>query len=203
MLRIWVSVILAALMWFVIFVLKPFDFWISMAFATSVLLAISLWFYPDNLSRKYWNLRSFVYGILIAIIMYGVFYAGKVLLEVIPIIPDVERFIGAVYSYPTILPRWLVGLLLLFPIGSGEEMFWRGFVQRYLMERVGRWRGFLLALVLYSGIHIPTLNPVLFLAALTAGFIWGWIYMKTENIAITTISHALWDAVVFAVFPFT
>ena len=202
MLCLWGAVVLAGFMWFVIFVLEPFDFWISMSIATATLMSIALLSNREILSSEKWSLRSVLYGVLLALVLYGIFWAGNILLKVIPLIPDAKEYIASVYERPTFLPRWAIGLLLLFPIGSGEEIFWRGFVQRVLMERMGIWPGFLLTLLLYAGIHVPTTNPVLILAALVAGGVWGLVYALTGDITLVVVSHALWDLLSFVIFPF-
>ncbi len=202
MFHLWGAVVLAGFMWFVIFVLEPFDFWISMSIATATLMSIALLSNQEILSSEKWSLRSVLYGVLLALVLYGIFWAGNVLLKVIPLIPDAKECIASVYEHPTFLPRWVIGILLLFPIGSGEEIFWRGFVQRELTERMGIWPGFLLALLLYASIHIPTANPVLILAALVAGGVWGLVYALTGDIVLVVVSHALWDVMSFVIFPF-
>ncbi len=197
------SVLLAASMWFVIFVVEPLDFWISMSIATAILMGISLFSGGRGFSSLKWSFRSVIYGVLLAFVLYGIFWVGNILLRSIEIIPDAGEYVASVYERPTFLPYWSIALLLLFPIGSGEELFWRGFVQRRLMERLGMWPGFLLTLLLYAGIHIPTGNPVLVLAALVAGGVWGLVYALVGDLPMVVVSHALWDVLSFVIFPFS
>jgi len=96
---------------------------------------------------------------------------------------------------------WLIGLLLFFVTGPCEEIYWRGFLQRGLMVRLGQNKGWLLASFIYSFVHIWTLNAMLMLAALIAGLLWGWLYKSTHSLWPSMVSHALWGLLIFVLFP--
>ncbi len=193
-----VPVFLAAFMWLVIFVFRPWDFWISMSVATSILMIIAI----ASGARVRWSISSVLRGVVLALALYVVFLVGNWILKAVPLIPHAGEHVASVYEQSSSLPLWLIALLLLFPIGPGEEMFWRGFVQRRAMEKWGRVPGFLFALAFYAGIHIPTGNPVLVLAAVVAGGVWGMAYAISGDLLMVVVSHALWDVLSFVVFPF-
>jgi membrane protease YdiL (CAAX protease family) len=91
---------------------------------------------------------------------------------------------------------------MLLIIGPGEELFWRGFVQRRLEIKKGKKSGLVLATALYTVVHIFTGNIILLIAALTCGIFWGWLYQKYRSMIINMISHSLWDVMVFIILPF-
>jgi membrane protease YdiL (CAAX protease family) len=91
---------------------------------------------------------------------------------------------------------------MLAVIGPGEELFWRGYLQRKLSSKTGKWVGFIIALLMYTGVHIFTGNIMLILAAFICGLFWGWIYLKYNSMVINVISHTVWDIVVFLLLPF-
>jgi membrane protease YdiL (CAAX protease family) len=96
---------------------------------------------------------------------------------------------------------WTIALLLFLVTGPGEELYWRGYLQRSLMTRWGRWQGWLLATAIYAGVHIWSFNLMLIGAAAVAGAFWGVMYWRLRNLAPVIISHSVWSTVIFAVFP--
>jgi membrane protease YdiL (CAAX protease family) len=97
----------------------------------------------------------------------------------------------------------VIGLLLLFIIGPGEEIFWRGYIQRRLSARFSPNTGFLLATAAYTLIHVASLNFMLIMAAMVGGIAWGGLYrLMPQHFTAIVISHALWDAAAFVWLPF-
>lgn len=199
-----VGVIIAFVLWYLMFVVKPIEnFWIMMVFSTSVLSIISLRNNRNQLKQGNINFKEIFIGIASAVILYLVFFAGKYLLDLLKIIPNHEQGISNVYATRGILPGWLIALFLFFPVGFGEEIFWRGFLQRLMSEKYGNKIAFLVTTFFYTAVHIPTMNPVLILAALLVGIYWGMIFIwRKNNIVAPMISHMVWDPVIFIILPF-
>lgn len=197
-----IYVALAFILWFIMFVLKPFNFWLSMAFSTVLLSAISHINYRDQLKKEFINLKEIGIGIGSAVLLYGVFFIGKIVLDNIGFIPNHEQSISNVYANKGAVPGWVIALLLFFPIGFGEEYFWRGYLQRTLMSKYGKPAGLAITVFFYTAVHIPTLNPVLLLAAFLVGIYWGLIFIWRGNIIAPLISHMVWDSVIFIILPF-
>lgn len=194
-----VSLIIATLSWFVIFIIKPFNFWIEMGLAISLLVAIALYGERNLISFKNIKLRHILIGIISAIILYFVFYAGNIISGYL--FPFKDAQISSVYSNRAQGNSLLIGTLLLFVIGPGEEIYWRGFIQNSLTKKFGENKGYIFATLLYAGVHIITFNFMLVIAALVCGIYWGWIYKKEKSLVPIIISHAIWDFTVFVLFP--
>lgn len=96
---------------------------------------------------------------------------------------------------------WVIALLLFFVTGPAEEFYWRGYLQKNLMVRLGPWQGWLLATVIYAAVHIWSFNFMLIAAAFVAGAFWGAMYWYFDNLIPVIISHSVWSMVIFAVFP--
>lgn len=109
--------------------------------------------------------------------------------------------IQAIYQTRTQADPLLIATLLLFLIAPAEEIFWRGFIQERLIQKIGVKRGTIIAIVLYSLVHIWALNPMLLLAALVLGIHWSLMYAKYRNVVPGIISHAVWDVLIFVVLP--
>lgn len=196
-----IFVLLAFVLWFVMFVIKPFNFWISMAVSTSILSAVSLYYYRDQLNKEHWSIKEVLIGIGSALVLYGIFFLGRQILDAINIIPGHGDNISNVYANKGVFPGWLVAMLLFFPIGFGEEIFWRGYLQRTLSQKYTAKIALILTVFFYTAVHLPTLNPVLILAALIVGIYWGLIFLWRGNIVAALISHMIWDPLIFIIAP--
>ncbi len=193
------TVVLAAGLWFVTFYLTWSNFWIKISISAALLAAISLVLQPLNKISLKFNGRAVVLGLGSAVLLYAIFWVGKKLSA--PLLPFAERQIGSIYQKGTGTALWQIAPLLFFVTGPAEELYWRGYLQQNLMDRFGRWQGWLMATAIYAGVHIWSLNFMLIGAAAVAGAFWGAMYWRLNNLAPVILSHSVWSAVIFAVFP--
>ena len=228
--RIVFSISLAALFWFLMFFpylgldLGALDFshstfhfslpsfWVLMTCAslTLTVLAIALGGWPRL--RADW--RELVLGAGIAVVLWCLFWTGDKLSQ---LLFDFARpQVDMIYGIKDGASPTLIGLLLLFIIGPGEEIFWRGYIQeRFCRHFVGRQSdtkvaptrarnlAFVCATAAYTLIHVPSLNFMLVMAALVCGLAWGLLYrLIPQHFTAIVVSHALWDAAAFVWFPF-
>ena len=203
---LYLGVVLAFVLWFVMFVVRPLNFWLMMSFSTSLLAALSFIFGRPLLSREEMTWKNILLGLLSAALLYAVFWVGNQFLILVSglfpsLIPDRAGNINAVYANRGVLSPALVGTLLFFPIGFGEEIFWRGFVQRRFSAKWTPAAAWVVTTLLYVAVHLPTGNPVLILAALTCGAFWGGLYMATGTLVPVLVSHMIWDPVIFVIWP--
>jgi membrane protease YdiL (CAAX protease family) len=116
--------------------------------------------------------------------------------------PFAEGEIGSIYSMKDGTSPWLIGPLLLLVIGPAEEIFWRGFVQRQFSLKMNPTWAFVLTTAIYALVHIWAGNFMLVVAAAVVGGVWGLLYrLWPKGLWTLIISHAVWDVVVFLVFP--
>ena len=199
------SVLLAFFLWYATFIIRPFNFWLTMTFNTILLSVISFVAGKVPWSWKEWNRRNICIGVFAAIVLYGVFRLGHEILILANtytgILPRRAENLNAIYASRTELPQYIIAALLFFPIGFGEEVYWRGFIQRFFQMRCGKGTAFLLTVILYTGVHLPTGNPVLILAAFICGVYWGGLYRYTGSLVPVLISHMLWDPFIFVIAP--
>jgi len=203
---LWASIGLAFVLWIVIFVFRPLNFWVMLTFSTSLLAAIAFALGRPLIPSREFTAKNLLLGILLAALLYAIFYVGNQFLVLVSrlfpaLLPDPAGNIASVYANLGGLSSALVAFLLFFPIGFGEEIFWRGFVQRRFMGRWSARSAFLLTTLLYTAIHLPTGNPVLILAALTCGLFWGGFYWATGSFVPVLVSHMLWDPFIFVILP--
>jgi membrane protease YdiL (CAAX protease family) len=183
-----------------------FDFWWWFASNILVLVTLTLLFDKEHLSvirddLKNNILKKIFIGFLSAAVLYLVFYIGQVFSQ--KIFPFAETGIADVYMFKKSASVLKITLLLLFVTSPGEELFWRGFLQRSYGQRYGKTAGLLIVTACYTLVHVGSGNPMLVLAAFLCGLYWGLLYMWKKSVVINITSHALWALAVFVVFPFT
>ena len=66
---------------------------------------------------------------------------------------------------------------------------------------LGERSAWLVTTALYALVHIWTLNFILIAAAGVAWLFWGWLYQREQSLLTVIISHALWDVLIFVLFP--
>lgn len=201
---VWWSVGVAALLWFVMF--SPwtkdwFTFWYAMTASALLLTGLSLTFGREWLRDIHVNVRTIAVGLGIAFVLWWAFWLGDKLSQWL--FDFARPQVDLIYGMKSGTPPAVIGLLLLFVIGPAEELFWRGFVQRRLMQRYGMNTGFAVATLCYTLIHVWSCNFMLVMAAMVCGVLWGGIYRLWPRAFFPLVlSHAVWDCVAFVVFPF-
>lgn len=189
----------AAILWYLMFVVKPFNFWIEMSGSILLLILMSYFANRDIFSFGKIKWRYILIGVVSAITLYGIFYVGNIISGYL--FPFKDAQISSVYSNKSNANLTLIGLLLFFIIGPGEELYWRGFIQNTLGKKLGENKGYLFSVFLYTAVHIVTGNFMLIIAAFVCGLFWGWLYKKEKSLIPVIISHAIWDLTIFVLLP--
>ncbi|MDP2644202.1 MAG: type II CAAX endopeptidase family protein [Desulfobacterales bacterium] len=193
------TVLLATLLWGVTFYSTWGNFWLKISFSAALLAVLSLWLPAGKKMRLKFDTRSFLMGLSSAAVLYLIFWAGKHTSRML--FPFAEYQIGSIYDKGQGTPVWLIAGLLLFLTGPCEELYWRGYLQHNLMQRLGNRQGFLWTTIVYAGVHVWSFNLMLIGAAAVAGAFWGLMYWRWGNLAPVIVSHAIWSAVIFTFLP--
>jgi membrane protease YdiL (CAAX protease family) len=190
------AVLLSFACWAVTFGTAWGNFWVKIGISVTTICLYSLiWRKP----KCRFTPNNILVGILSAVVLYGLFVLGNLLAPYI--IPGAGGQVGGIYDLGTGTDRILLFLLLCFVTGPGEEIFWRGFLQENLMQRFGDLRGCVMGTLIYGAVHLFSMNLMLILAALVAGAFWGLLYLWKRDLGLVIVSHSLWSAFIFAVFP--
>jgi len=197
--QILLSVSLAFVFWYVTFGLKLLNFWLSMGLAVTILTALAFAFGGITLRKSEITVANFLRGFLAAAVLYAVFWAGNLISQTLFHFAKPE--IASIYGIRSEGQAVLIAMVLLFVTSPGEEFFWRGFLQRWAIDRFGPLKGWLAAACLYGAVHIVSGNFMLVAAAFVAGLFWGWLYWRTGSIFVCIVSHALWTVGIFILFP--
>ncbi|MCY1034945.1 type II CAAX endopeptidase family protein [Corallococcus sp. BB11-1] len=78
--------------------------------------------------------------------------------------------------------------------GTGEELFFRGYVQTRLVERWGPWAGIAGAATLFGFMHLDPIHSPL---ALVLGVYLGWLAERTGSVRLPVFVHILNNAASF------
>jgi membrane protease YdiL (CAAX protease family) len=96
-------------------------------------------------------------------------------------------------------------------LASVEEVVWRGWVLGALREMTNANKAWLITSALYALAHVPTiymlrdpdagLNPLVFMAALGGGLLWGFLAVRLDRLGPSICAHALfsWSVVSFPI----
>jgi membrane protease YdiL (CAAX protease family) len=111
----------------------------------------------------------------------------------------------------TLQRRMLAVSIAVCAVAALEEITWRGLVYPALEEKIGTRRAWPATAALYAAAHIPTMillsdpfagpNPLVVLAALGCGLVWGLVVARTGRLPVAIISHALFTWGVAIQFP--
>jgi membrane protease YdiL (CAAX protease family) len=167
-----------------------------------------------ELGSKLWPRRGdLAIGAAIATVLYLLAF-GVSVLAVTPG-STVEQWIMRVYLQlgdPRALQaHWPLLTVAVLLIAVCEEITWRGLVASALAETVGSSRAWALTAGLYAIAHLPTmfalrlpgepLNPLIAVAALGCGLVWGLTAWLAGRLSITAFSHALFTWAIVLQFP--
>lgn len=193
------TVLLAAGLWFVTFALEWTSFWVKISMSAALLAVIAILLRPPPREDFRFTGRAVFLGLLSAGALYFIFWAGKAIAT--SLFDFAGQQIGGIYRKGTGTSMPAIALLLFLVTGPSEEIFWRGYLQRSLVERLGRWTGWAAATAIYAGVHIWSFNFMLVGAAAVAGAFWGAMYLRCGSLAPVILSHSVWSTIIFAVFP--
>lgn len=150
-----------------------------------------------------WRSGDIALGFGTALLLVAGAYVGRRLL--VPPGSPGDALVVRLYAQLGELPRergaYALATLVVALAALLEELTWRGLVQQVLEERLGHKRGWLAASALYALAHAPTMvllampgvgyNPLVVMAALGCGVVWGFWVGRLQRLAPSLVSHAL------------
>lgn len=193
------SIPLAFGLWFVVFRTHWLNFWLILSCSVCILAALGLtsWENYDELLSP--RLDKVIWGAIFAAVLYLGFKGAALIAE--QTFPFLTNGVDQVYEKAQQGSLPVIAFLLLCLIGPGEEIFWRGTVQKYLSATRGPVIGLAFTALIYGLVHIWTFNPALILTALITGTAWGAIYKESNSLIAVITCHSLWDLFIFVLAP--
>ncbi|WP_442599292.1 CPBP family intramembrane glutamic endopeptidase [Neobacillus sp. D3-1R] len=192
--RLVIGFLLAHLLFF--FISKHHQvFWYM--FTASMLILISYSIIKEEVDDAV-SIRGYLtYGMISGFLLFVLFFLGNQVLNLIKI--PVQDQIVRLYDLfsPTLFWHFISLLLIAVP---GEEIFWRGFIQKRLLQ-TGFWSSILISSFMNASINIYTGEWILVFAALLSGIFWGFLYAWKRSLPLVIVSHLIFDLFIFFIFP--
>lgn len=171
-------------------------FWYFYTATMLFLISISIVFEKvENQSNKYTNL---LLGIGSGVLLYAIFYLGSFIVPLLS--SSYVKQIANLYKLFTIDATWQY-LVLLFIIIPGEEIFWRGFVLKRLLSFYKPVTAILTAAIINGLAYYFTGYPILMIAGLVSGLLWGVLYWWKQSLPLVIISHLAFDILLLILLP--
>jgi membrane protease YdiL (CAAX protease family) len=173
-------------------------FWAKMAAGVGSLGAYALYANPD-LRRTRVRPSDVARGVASAGLLYGVFQLGDRFAR--RVMPNGGAEIDDIYRKRGLAPDPLIAGALALLIAPGEELFWRGLLNRYLVQELNPVAGNAAGAIIYGAIHLVSGNLTLTGAAGVAGAFWSLEHLAQGRMAPLIVSHVAWDLWIFLVRP--
>lgn len=170
--------------------------------------------YRDGVLREWFSAKfgDFTRGVVAAVVLFGAAYVFTKL--VTPAGTPREVWLTRLYlqfGEPELLRKNVAGVVAAIVItAAAEEVVWRGLVTSLLAERIGSRRAWVWAAALYAVAHVPTMwqlripngtmNPLVVLAALGCGLVWGAMTRMFGRLLPAIIAHAFFDWAILMMF---
>ena len=89
----------------------------------------------------------------------------------------------------------LLAFFLFLSVSIQEELFSRGLIQKVLMDSLNPYLALFIASIIFAGLHLanPNFSLIGFMNLTLAGMLLGLIFMHTQNLWYSFISHFLWN----------
>ncbi|MGD7043486.1 CPBP family intramembrane glutamic endopeptidase [Jeotgalibacillus proteolyticus] len=140
--------------------------------------------------------RSIMYGIFSGLILYGILFFTYQLFLLLP--GQLDEIISSLYKdlKPDMVWQLLSLILIIVP---AEEIFWRGFIQRKLLEKASPVMSVAITSILSASVFLYSGEWTWMAAAFMGSIIWGIIYNWKRSISLIVISHLVFDLLFFYV----
>ncbi|PAQ14466.1 CPBP family intramembrane glutamic endopeptidase [Bacillus sp. FJAT-42315] len=193
--RLAVSLVLAHILLYITFSDRDIFWYI---YTAANLFFISFVIINEKIDDKQKTTSFIKYGLLSGLLLYLLFWIGHLLLPILPF--SLEKQVTSMYKWysPQFSWHYIVLLLVFIP---GEELFWRGFIQKRLSNHFNDLTAILVSASLYASIFIYSEKIVWMLAALVAGLFWGALYAWKRSIPTLIISHLVFDLLLIIFLP--
>lgn len=169
-------------------------------FTGSILILIIYARLQETMNDKASFYKYFLYGILSGVLLYILFWLGHQAFTLVHL--PFDKTIRNLYRWyaPTLFWHYIALFLVAVP---GEEIFWRGFIQKRLIKYFNPVLSIIAASVLYGTVNIYSGSFLLVLSAFISGTVWGILYWWKRSMPLVIVSHITFDLLIFIIFPFT
>jgi membrane protease YdiL (CAAX protease family) len=198
--RVLAAVVAMAVTYVAAFWLEVVPFWPSIA----ALAALSWWaaWHPGLPAQLRPSPRLVALGLAAGAGWWAVCFAVVLLARATPLWPVAEPLVAGLGELTGAAPGWLAGLLIVTVTSPSEEVLFRGAVLDRCVSRLGSGLpAVLAAAVVYALLIGFSGNPLLLLAGLACGTVWGALRLWTGSLVPGIAAHAIWSVSMLAALP--
>jgi membrane protease YdiL (CAAX protease family) len=96
----------------------------------------------------------------------------------------------------------VLGFIMLFFVGFGEELMFRAILQRRMQTRIGIWGGIVLTSVLFAAMHSIYFSFEYLIYVFIVGMILGVAYYRTKSLGLVSLIHGSINFFLFSFLPY-
>ncbi|RFB18115.1 CPBP family intramembrane metalloprotease [Bacillus sp. HNG] len=177
--------------------LSDLPFWVMFTISFFLLSIAAIRY--GKFDTKTISISNTAIAILSGLLMYGLFFTGKIGSELV--FPNVLTDVADLYMkvQPQLTWHYVVLFLIIIP---GEELFWRGYIQKKVENHFeNKLLVIVISSLLYMSANMYTFNPLFLLATFAGGVVWGTLYMWNRNILLTILSHLVFNLFFLVLYP--
>jgi uncharacterized protein len=167
-------------------------------FTGSLLILITYAMFQEDVEDEATFFKYISIGVLSGLLLYALFWLGVQFFDLSNL--PFDKSIKNLYRWfaPSLFWQYLALILVAAP---GEELFWRGFVQKRLLRYFGPFGSITIGAFLYASVHIYSGTFILMLAAFLSGLVWGALYLWKKSMPLVIVSHIVFDIMIFIILP--
>ncbi|WP_423801567.1 lysostaphin resistance A-like protein [Neobacillus sp. SAB-20_R2A] len=169
-------------------------------FSGSILILIAFSTFQGDVEDEATFIKYLFLGVISGLLLYLLFWIGYQLFEMAN--SGFKKDVRRLYRWfaPSLFWHYLALILVAAP---GEEMFWRGFVQKRLLKYLKPYVAIISSSILYGSVHIYSGSFLLMFAAFVSGLVWGFLYFWKKSMPLVIVSHIIFDMMMFIFLPLT
>nr|WP_321497975.1 CPBP family intramembrane glutamic endopeptidase [uncultured Methanolobus sp.] len=95
-----------------------------------------------------------------------------------------------------------LSLIMIFYVGFVEELIFRSLLQTRLQKSFGMQKGLVVTSILFGIMHSGYGTPYELLLTASAGVIFGYMFQRTGNLALVSLTHGFVNVFLFGLIPF-
>ncbi|ETI68079.1 CPBP family intramembrane glutamic endopeptidase [Neobacillus vireti] len=167
-------------------------------FSGSLLVLIAYAMFQGDVDDEAPFFQYIFLGAISGLLLYFVFWLGFQTIQHLHL--PFEKDIKKLYRWyaPKLFWQYIALVLVAAP---GEEIFWRGFIQKSLLANFKPIVSIGIAALLFASVHIYSGSFILVFAALISGFFWGLLYYWKKSMPLVIVSHIIFDLMIFIILP--
>ncbi len=163
-----------------------------------MLFLLSFCIFNVDLRKQFSIFKGILPAVFSAILLYLIFYIGAFIFKFLPF--GLNAAVHSAFNkYAT--DNWLIWILLVIAIVPGEEIFWRGFVLKRLLDSYATWFALLISAILPALFVTFSGNIAMVIAIFVASLFWGALYIWRPSLLMLYMSHLLFAFLLLAALP--